>query len=86
MVDIDPLDDDDREFLRDAVERHHAETGSAVARALLTDWDDAVDRFGKIMPKDYKRVLQAARGRRARGPRRQRGDHGGRSWLTRRGS
>ena len=30
-----------------------------MARALLTDWDDAVERFGKIMPKDYKRVLQA---------------------------
>jgi len=59
MVDIDPLDDDDRAFLRDTVERHHAETGSTVARALLTAWDDAIERFGKVMPKDYKRVLQA---------------------------
>ncbi|GAA1217733.1 glutamate synthase large subunit [Pseudonocardia alaniniphila] len=59
MVDLDPLGDDDRAFLRTAVERHHAETGSAVARALLTDWDIAVERFGKVMPKDYKRVLQA---------------------------
>jgi glutamate synthase (NADPH/NADH) large chain len=59
MVDIDTLDEDDRKVLRDAVERHHAETGSAVAHGLLTDWDDAVDRFVKIMPKDFKRVLQA---------------------------
>jgi glutamate synthase (NADPH/NADH) large chain len=59
MVDIDPLDDDDRAFLRDTVERHHAETDSGVAHALLTDWDDAADRFVKVMPKDYKRVLQA---------------------------
>jgi len=59
MVDIDPLDEADREFLRETVERHHAETGSAVAHALLTDWDNAVARFGKVMPKDYKRVLQA---------------------------
>jgi glutamate synthase (NADPH/NADH) large chain len=59
MVDIDPLDDDDRAFLRDVVSRHHAETDSAVAHALLTDWDDAVERFGKVMPKDYKRVLRA---------------------------
>ena len=59
MVDIDPLDEDDRKVLLDAVERHHAETGSAVARRLLTDWDDAVERFTKIMPKDFKRVLQA---------------------------
>jgi glutamate synthase (NADPH) large chain len=59
MVDVDPLDDDDRKVLRSAVERHYAETESAVARALLTEWDDAVERFGKIMPKDFKRVLQA---------------------------
>ena len=59
MVDIDPLDDADRAFLRDAVERHFAETESAVAKALLTEWEDAVVRFGKIMPKDFKRVLKA---------------------------
>ncbi|MGH3566141.1 MAG: glutamate synthase large subunit [Pseudonocardia sp.] len=59
MVDLDPLDDDDRAVVRDAVERHHAETDSALAHALLTDWDSAVERFGKVMPKDYKRVLQA---------------------------
>ncbi len=59
MVDLDPLDDEDRAFLADAVARHHAETGSAVAHALLSDWDTAVDRFGKVMPKDFKRVLAA---------------------------
>jgi glutamate synthase (NADPH/NADH) large chain len=59
MVDIDPLDDDDRAFLRDAVERHFAETESEVAKELLTDWDEAVNRFGKVMPKDFKRVLKA---------------------------
>jgi glutamate synthase (NADPH/NADH) large chain len=59
MVDLDPLDDSDREFLREVVERHHEETGSAVARALVADWDAAVERFGKVMPKDYKRVLLA---------------------------
>ncbi|MDT7554019.1 MAG: glutamate synthase large chain, partial [Pseudonocardiales bacterium] len=59
MVDIDPLDDADRAFLRDAVERHFAETESAVAKELLTEWEDAVGRFGKVMPKDFKRVLKA---------------------------
>ncbi|MEC3979790.1 glutamate synthase large subunit [Amycolatopsis sp. H20-H5] len=59
MVDIDPLDDEDTEFLRDAVERHYDETESAVARALLADWETGVERFGKVMPKDYKRVLAA---------------------------
>ncbi|WP_374231417.1 glutamate synthase large subunit [Pseudonocardia sp. DR1-2] len=59
MVDLDPLSDEDRSIVHDLVERHHSETGSAVAHALLTDWDNAVERFGKVMPKDYKRVLLA---------------------------
>jgi glutamate synthase (NADPH/NADH) large chain len=59
MVDIDPLDDEDRAFLRETVERHYAETDSAVAKNLLTDWDESVARFGKVMPRDFKRVLQA---------------------------
>jgi glutamate synthase (NADPH/NADH) large chain len=60
MVDVDPLDADDVTFLRDAVTRHHEETGSAVAAALLSDWPSAVQRFSKVMPRDYKRVLHAA--------------------------
>ncbi len=61
MVDLDPLDDADRAFLLEITGRHAAETGSAVARRLLADWEVAVERFGKVMPKDYKRVLTAAR-------------------------
>jgi glutamate synthase (NADPH) large chain len=61
MADLDPLDAEDEVFLRDLVERHLAETGSEVAAALLADWTSALGRFGKVMPKDYKRVLAAAR-------------------------
>jgi glutamate synthase (NADPH) large chain len=61
MADLDPLDDEDAAFLRNLVERHHTETGSAVAAELLADWTSALGRFGKVMPKDYKRVLAAAR-------------------------
>ncbi|GAA0638553.1 glutamate synthase large subunit [Kutzneria viridogrisea] len=59
MVDLDPLEAEDLAFLREVVGRHHAETGSAVAHALLTDWESAAGRFTKVMPKDYKRVLAA---------------------------
>ncbi|MCG8914258.1 glutamate synthase large subunit [Actinokineospora sp. PR83] len=59
MVDLDPLDADDHDFLRQTIAKHLAETDSAVARALLADWDDSVTRFTKVMPKDYKRVLAA---------------------------
>jgi glutamate synthase domain-containing protein 3 len=67
MVDLDPLTDEDREFLLDVVRRHRAETGSAVAERLLARWDEAVGEFRKIMPKDYKRVLTAMQEAEARG-------------------
>jgi glutamate synthase (NADPH) large chain len=58
MVDLDPLDSSDAQFVRDIVERHYALTCSTVAARLLADWDPG--RFTKVMPKDYKRVLSAA--------------------------
>ena len=61
MVDLDPLEESDREWLLDIVQRHLEETGSAVAQRLLASWDSEVEWFSKVMPKDYKRVLQAAR-------------------------
>ncbi|QVQ53084.1 glutamate synthase large subunit [Spiractinospora alimapuensis] len=59
MVELEALDDEDTEFLTTVLERHHAETGSEVAQRLLTEGDAALARFTKIMPRDYKRVLQA---------------------------
>jgi len=61
MVDVEPLTESDRDFLRETVTRHLAETGSAVAARLLSDWGVSVTRFSKIMPRDYKRVLDAAK-------------------------
>ncbi|KAA9379970.1 glutamate synthase large subunit [Microbispora cellulosiformans] len=59
MVELEALNDEDAEFLREIVDRHLTETGSTVAKALLADWDAALGRFAKIMPSDYKRVLLA---------------------------
>ncbi len=61
MVDLDPLEDEDREWLRDTVRRHQSETGSGVAARILARWHDEVRHFRKVMPKDYKRVIEAAR-------------------------
>ncbi|HTB41084.1 MAG TPA: glutamate synthase-related protein, partial [Reyranella sp.] len=55
----------DAERLRILVERHHLHTGSARARELLEDWDNALKSFIKVMPKDYKRALLQARERAA---------------------
>jgi glutamate synthase (NADPH) large chain len=61
MVDVEPLTGEDACFLRELIGRHQAETGSAVAVSLLADWDAALHRFARVMPRDYKRVLAAAR-------------------------
>jgi glutamate synthase (NADPH/NADH) large chain len=60
MVELEGVDvEEDREFLRLLVERHTAETGSEVGRALLEDWERSLDRFVRVMPIDYRRVLEA---------------------------
>ena len=55
----------DAERLRILVERHHLHTGSARARELLEDWDNALEGFIKVMPRDYKRALLQAHERAA---------------------
>ena len=47
----------DAERLRILVERHLLLTGSQRARDLLEDWDHALTRFVKVMPRDYLRAL-----------------------------
>ncbi|MBL1097094.1 glutamate synthase large subunit [Streptomyces coffeae] len=56
---IGELDDTDKQWLHDAVRRHHEETGSTVAGTLLEDWDAALARFSKIIPATYQAVLAA---------------------------
>jgi glutamate synthase (ferredoxin) len=41
------------------LERHAGYTRSAIAERVLADWQAALPKFVKVMPKDYKRVLQA---------------------------
>ena len=62
MVDLDALDDDDSEdvaWLRDTIQAHVDATDSAVGRRVLADWDGQLKHFVKVMPRDFKRVLQA---------------------------
>jgi glutamate synthase (NADPH) large chain len=61
MVAIESLDAEDRQWLVDIVARHQSETDSAVAERLLASWGSALGQFVKIMPADYRRVLEATR-------------------------
>jgi glutamate synthase (NADPH/NADH) large chain len=51
--------------LRILIERHHRLTGSARARALLDDWEQARSAFVKIVPHDYRRALRERAAERA---------------------
>ena len=48
----------DAERLKVLLQRHQLHTGSAQAKAILDDWDAALSRFVKVMPRDYRRALQ----------------------------
>ena len=48
----------DADRIRILLERHHLHTGSKRARALLDDFDAAVTKFVKVMPKDYAKALK----------------------------
>lgn len=59
LVDLEPLDDDDIEFLSGIIGEHRGETASPIAAAILDDWDNTQKSFAKVMPRDFKRVLAA---------------------------
>ncbi|WP_420608978.1 glutamate synthase large subunit [Candidatus Poriferisodalis sp.] len=60
MVDLEPqLDDADAETVRTVLRHHLAETDSAPAGRILGRWHSEVRSFRKVMPKDYRRVLEA---------------------------
>jgi glutamate synthase (NADPH/NADH) large chain len=59
MVDLESLTADDRLWLKDRITLHRDETGSEVARRILSDWSAATEVFVKVMPRDYRRVLEA---------------------------
>jgi glutamate synthase (NADPH/NADH) large chain len=56
-LELSALDTDDRVIVTDLLRRHLDETESAVAARLLGDIDTALDRFVKVLPRDYAAVL-----------------------------
>ncbi|REK74661.1 glutamate synthase large subunit [Paenibacillus paeoniae] len=47
--------------LRGMIERHVQYTESAVGTRILNDWDVELAKFVKVIPKDYKRMLEQIR-------------------------
>jgi glutamate synthase (ferredoxin) len=59
MVGLEGLEEKDAATLRGMINEHAQRTGSERAGAILADWDGFLPKFVKVMPMDYKRVLQA---------------------------
>ncbi|GHG13265.1 MULTISPECIES: glutamate synthase large subunit [Amycolatopsis] len=67
MVDLLRPTADDLAWLKKTVQQHYDLTRSAVAASLLGDWPRRSVAFTKVMPRDYQRVLDAAKAARAAG-------------------
>jgi glutamate synthase (ferredoxin) len=68
MVQLFPLSDpDETAMIRRLIDRHVEYTGSTRARALLDDWPTTVSRFIRVVPNDYRRVIEAQARMRERG-------------------
>jgi glutamate synthase (NADPH/NADH) large chain len=62
MVEISLVDDRlDRKELLDLIRQHYLYTGSSLARTLLDDWGHSVDDFIKVIPFEYKHILEQER-------------------------
>jgi glutamate synthase (NADPH/NADH) large chain len=60
MVELEPLQHaNEIETVKALVQQHAEYTGSELAWRVLIRWDELLSQFVKVMPKDYKRVLEA---------------------------
>ena len=57
MVDLDPVGAGDIAELKDMIQRHYAYTNSTVAKFVLDDFENQLQHFVKVFPRDYKKVL-----------------------------
>ncbi len=59
MVDLESVDEtEEKIWLRETIERHQQYTGSQRAENLLKNWDEVLAKFVKVMPIEYRAVLE----------------------------
>ncbi|MDH5380035.1 MAG: glutamate synthase large subunit [Cyclobacteriaceae bacterium] len=61
MVSLEKPADEDKQFLMEHLTSHSELTGSAIAERLLGNWQELVNHFVKVIPNDYKAVLEKQR-------------------------
>ena len=59
LVELEKLEDTaEQDEVKAIVERHLEFTGSPLAKRLLDAWEDTVQRFTKVIPREYKAMMQ----------------------------
>jgi glutamate synthase (NADPH/NADH) large chain len=61
LVDVEPVSGEHVDVLLEVISEHSAYTSSTVAMELLADWPAALSRFHVIVPRDFRRVVEATR-------------------------
>ncbi|MEQ9660569.1 glutamate synthase-related protein, partial [Fulvivirga sp.] len=59
MVLLEPLDDEDMDLVKSLVEKHRQFTESQLAEKILGNWKYYINQFVKVIPTDYKAVLES---------------------------
>jgi glutamate synthase (NADPH/NADH) large chain len=67
LIELNQLSPQDSEILRELVVAHVANTDSTRGADLLAEWSTSIRRFTKVIPRDYKRVLEIEEQARAAG-------------------
>ena len=68
MVDVETMEAEDKVEVKAMIEKHFKYTGSDPAEWILEKWEEASELFVKVMPKDYKAVLQKAKAAKVSAP------------------
>jgi glutamate synthase (NADPH/NADH) large chain len=59
MTALEPLEESDRDYLTGIIGKFVAETGSEVGQKILANPAEELKHFSKVMPTDYRKVLNA---------------------------
>jgi len=58
MVELEALNPEDAALVQALLREHHERTGSPKAQDLLSGWDRVSSKFVKVVPTEYRRVLE----------------------------
>ncbi|MBQ9319558.1 MAG: hypothetical protein IJ238_02080, partial [Acidaminococcaceae bacterium] len=59
LVELEKVEDAaEQEEIKAVLERHQAFTGSPLAQRLMENWEDTLQRFTKVIPREYKAMMQ----------------------------